>query len=70
MTDWISIAHELPKKHEYVLTWVPYKPWHSSSKTAFARVARLIHEDTFQEFTLEVFDIKDVTHWAKITEPK
>lgn len=70
MTEWIKLDDEKPPRGEYVLIWVPGRPWLSQSDTVFAKVARWeIDADIWHEFGPHTFETRDITHWARISIP-
>lgn len=72
MTEWISLRTEKPPEGEYVLIWVPSRPWRSRSATVFSKVAMRIVDDGvegWQEFGPGIYDEDEITHWARITVP-
>jgi hypothetical protein len=68
---WIPLADEKPPRGEYVLIWVPSRPWNSSSPSVFAKVAERNHgrQSGWQEFGPGYFDDAEITHWARIQPP-
>jgi len=69
--EWISLTQEKPPKDEYVLIWVPSRPWSSDSPTVFARVAARSHAGVsgWKEFGPGYYMDAEVTHWAQINPP-
>ena len=46
---WHLTKEELPKENEYVLIYVPNRPWNSNSSTVFYKVACLIKGISMKE---------------------
>ena len=66
---WIILQEQLPPLHEYVLIWVPSRPWVSKSPTVFAKVACRYPDGRWKEFGPGSFNDVEVTHWARIQPP-
>ena len=75
MTKWIATSERLPPMGEYVLTWMPSRPWVSDCPAVFAKVQRREPRQPggnepkdwgWYEFGPGASFSYEVTHWAEI----
>lgn len=73
---WVPFSEAPPPLGEYVLIWVPSRPWISKSPTVFAKVARRLtfhHAASghiWEGFGPDTYDDHEIAAWMPIHPPE
>lgn len=69
---WVKLSEVKPPDEEFVLIWVPSRPWTHTSQTVFAKVAARYTEGQsgWKGFGPDYYSDFEITHWARIQPPQ